>query len=104
MEYKYRYRNKGNKIQVQKLENSKWISRTLPAPEEVFLWLCPDNVSLPTQEPTQPKEQKEAKKFAQLLLDEPLEKDTNEEKGLETDEELKAKAKEALRKLDIWKK
>lgn len=101
-EQKYRYRNKGTKIQVQKLEGDKWISRTLPPPEEVFLWLCPTTVSPPTHKTIPQEQEKPSQKFAQDILYELSKEDTNLPiVGLETDEELKTKAKEALRKLGI---
>lgn len=71
---KYRFRNKEGKIQVQKLVNDKWISRTLPSPEEVFLWLCPSIVSENTQE----NKQKSVQRCAHYLLTVPQKEDTKE--------------------------
>lgn len=99
-EVKFRYRNKEGKIQVQKLMNNKWISRTLPTPEVTFNWLCPPEVS----ENSPVLEEKTPQRFGQYLLNAPSKEDTKvkfadklfEELGLDkppakkvTDDEIK---------------
>ena len=99
---KYRYRKKEDKIQVQKLEGDKWISRTLPDAEVTFNWLCPAIVSSPTHKQEVKKEDKPIEKCVQSPLNVLSEEDTESEiiEGI-TDDETKAKAKEALRKLGL---
>ena len=89
METKYRYRNKDGKIQVQKLVNGKWISRTLPSAEEVFMWLCPTIVS----NNATLKEENKPQTFAQSLLTEPSKQDTL------TEDQIFKEAKKAQNKL-----
>lgn len=75
----YRYRKKGDKIQVQKLEGKKWISRTLPSAKDTFIWLCPGYVSYPQAQTRLEEPLKASQKGAQDLLREHLKEDTNKE-------------------------
>lgn len=81
---KYRYRTKENKIQVQKLQDGKWISRTLPSPETTFNWLCPGKVSEKNPE----NNEKIAEKFAQEKLNDPENEDTKPITDLDIHREL----------------
>lgn len=69
----YRYRNKDGKIQVQKFENNKWKSRTLPPPKDTWLWLCPGQMSDLSHKNGQFNNQK----FVESLLNEHHKSDTN---------------------------
>ena len=92
----FRYRKKGDKIQVQMLDNNRWVSRTLPSAEETFKWLCPGSVSSAQAQTTIEEPKKDVQKCVYDLLSEPLKQDTKEE--MEVVPEL---SKEEIEKLSI---
>jgi hypothetical protein len=92
----FRYRKKGDKIQVQKFEQDKWVSRTLPSAEETFRWLCPGSVSSTQAQIKQEEQPKVPQKCVHDLLSEPLKQDTNKEMGI-----VPELSKEEIEKLSI---
>ena len=95
---KYRIRKKGDKYMVEKLENNKWIGKTL-FPKKIWDMLVSNNVSSDVSDSTKESNGNRPEKFAQDLLSEHEERDIikgseedlslEEPSGEEVDDSLK---------------